>query len=226
MRDWDARHLAAAAARRDAAARALATSAATPGPTGVSIDSRGIAPGDLFVGLRGERSDGGAHAGQALEAGAWGVLVGAEHAEAARRATCRHGGRGARPRRPAARRCSRSPARGGESCVPAGAMVVAITGSTGKTSTKDILAALLSARLRVAASPENLNTEIGLPLAILAAPRGHGAAGAGDGDARAGPDRGADGDRRAGRGRDRRTSARRTWSCWERSRRSRRPRPS
>jgi UDP-N-acetylmuramoyl-tripeptide--D-alanyl-D-alanine ligase len=51
-----------------------------------------------------------------------------------------------------------------------GAMVVAITGSTGKTSTKDILAALLGKRLRVAASPENLNTEIGLPLAVLGAP--------------------------------------------------------
>ena len=47
---------------------------------------------------------------------------------------------------------------------------MAITGSTGKTSTKDILAALLGLKLRVAASPENLNTEIGLPLALLAAP--------------------------------------------------------
>jgi UDP-N-acetylmuramoyl-tripeptide--D-alanyl-D-alanine ligase len=53
----------------------------------------------------------------------------------------------------------------------AGGSVVAITGSTGKTSTKDILAALLSPQQRVAASPENFNTEIGLPLAVLAAPR-------------------------------------------------------
>jgi UDP-N-acetylmuramoyl-tripeptide--D-alanyl-D-alanine ligase len=53
-----------------------------------------------------------------------------------------------------------------------GARVVAVTGSTGKTSTKDILAAVLGAQIPTVASPENLNTEIGLPLAVLAAPAG------------------------------------------------------
>ena len=52
-----------------------------------------------------------------------------------------------------------------------GATVIGVTGSTGKTSTKDILAALLRSRLKTHASRENWNTEIGLPLTILEAGR-------------------------------------------------------
>ncbi len=164
MKDWDARHLAAAAGATLVGRPSGVGS--PPGPRGVSIDSRKLAPGDLFVGLHGERSDGGSHAEQALEAGAWGVLVGEEHAAVL--AGSAHGG---------AVLAHRDPLVGLQSLARSwrrelrarGAMVVAITGSTGKTSTKDILAALLSARLRVASSPENFNTEIGLPLSILAA---------------------------------------------------------
>ena len=47
------------------------------------IDSRAVGPGDLFVGLPGERVDGGAFAAAALEAGAWGVLVAPERATSA-----------------------------------------------------------------------------------------------------------------------------------------------
>ncbi len=53
-----------------------------------------------------------------------------------------------------------------------GASVVGITGSTGKTSTKDLLAAMLAQDRRVVATEQNLNTEIGLPLTILGAPAG------------------------------------------------------
>ena len=50
--------------------------------------------------------------------------------------------------------------------------MIGVTGSTGKTSTKDLLNALLSPHRRTVASRANFNTEIGLPLEILAAPGG------------------------------------------------------
>ncbi len=50
------------------------------------------------------------------------------------------------------------------------AIVVGITGSTGKTSTKELVAAALRRRFRVHASPGNFNAEIGLPIALVAAP--------------------------------------------------------
>ena len=53
-----------------------------------------------------------------------------------------------------------------------GAKVIGVTGSTGKTSTKDILTALLTHHRRTHANRQNLNTEIGLPLTILEAPAG------------------------------------------------------
>jgi UDP-N-acetylmuramoyl-tripeptide--D-alanyl-D-alanine ligase len=138
-----------------------------PGLRRVAIDSRAAAEGDLFVGLPGERVDGGAYAAQALAAGAWGALV--EPARA--RELAGAAGTGvllAHPKPLEALQALAGAWR--RELAAAGAKVVAITGSTGKTSTKDILAALLGSRLRTVASPQNLNTEIGLPLAVLAAP--------------------------------------------------------
>jgi UDP-N-acetylmuramoyl-tripeptide--D-alanyl-D-alanine ligase len=50
--------------------------------------------------------------------------------------------------------------------------VIAVTGSVGKTSTKDLIAALIAPHRTVASNPKNFNTEIGLPLAVLSAPLG------------------------------------------------------
>lgn len=50
------------------------------------------------------------------------------------------------------------------------ARVVGITGSTGKTTTKDLTAAALGARLRVHASPRSYNTDVGMPLTLLSCP--------------------------------------------------------
>lgn len=194
MRAWDVDRVARAAGARlvyrsrDGAGRGEESNVAPRGPLRVSIDSRAVAPGDLFVGLRGERADGGEYAAQALQAGAWGVLAAPEHALAAA-AIAESAGAGGYA---GAVLADPDPLVGLQSLArawlgelrAAGARVVAITGSTGKTSTKDILAALLAAPAagpsgepsargqRTIASPENCNTEIGLPLAILAAPAG------------------------------------------------------
>jgi UDP-N-acetylmuramoyl-tripeptide--D-alanyl-D-alanine ligase len=168
VRGWDVARVARAAGAEIAAEPAQG--AGVPGGSGprrASIDSRKLAGGDLFVGLRGERADGGEHAAQALRAGAWGVLVAPEHARAA--AGLRTSGAVlVHPDPLAALQALANAWR--QELGRAGTRVVAITGSTGKTSTKDILAAILGASLNTVSSPDNFNTEIGLPLAVLAAP--------------------------------------------------------
>ena len=163
MRSWDAERVA-----RAAGARLLRAPSGQdpPGPAGVGIDSRATTAGELFVGLKGVRSDGGAHAPAALLAGAWGVLVDPDHAAAAAEAVP-VGAVLAHPDPLAGLQALARAWR--EQLGRSGTRVVAITGSAGKTSTKDILAALLAPLARTAANPSNHNTEIGLPLAILAA---------------------------------------------------------
>jgi UDP-N-acetylmuramoyl-tripeptide--D-alanyl-D-alanine ligase len=157
MRRWDATRVAAAAG-----ATLLVDDESPVGPGRVVIDSREAGPGDLFVGLAGERVDGSAFAEQALVAGAWGVLT----REAPQR---QHEGGAVLVAADPLAALKRLASAWREEL---GARVAGITGSTGKTSTKDILAALLRPHVAVCASPLNLNTEIGLPLAILAAPQG------------------------------------------------------
>jgi UDP-N-acetylmuramoyl-tripeptide--D-alanyl-D-alanine ligase len=131
-------------------------------PERAVVDSRQVRAGDLFVGLRGEREDGGRFAAAALEASAWGVIVGQDHAAELRGlegdAWVLASADPLRSLQLLARAWRR------ELACPA----VGITGSTGKTSVKDIARSILP--MRVHASRENFNTEIGLPLAILEAP--------------------------------------------------------
>ena len=130
-----------------------------PGPRRAVIDTRAVEPGDLFVGLRGTRADGGAFAAEAIERGAWGTLTTPEHATG-------HTAIAADDPLAALQALAREWRR------ELGAKVVGVTGSTGKTSTKDILRALLSQQFTTHANSENLNTEIGLPLTILEAELG------------------------------------------------------
>ena len=122
---------------------------------GFSIDTRTIRPGDLFFAIRGERFDGHDFIGDAVGAGAAGAVV-SESREfpepslivvsdtiRALQALAAH-----------VRRES-------------GSSVVAVTGSAGKSTTKEIAAEFLSARYRVFRNKGNLNNHIGLPLSLL-----------------------------------------------------------
>ena len=155
MRGWDASRVAAAAG-------AQLVRGADGGPLRVSIDSRAVAPGDLFVGLTGENVDGGRFAARALDAGAWGVLVAPGWADGL------NGGAVLTADEPLA--AMGSLAREWRRAL--GAKVIAVTGSVGKTSTKDLIAAAIAPSRRVVASRANFNTDIGMPPEILAADPG------------------------------------------------------
>ncbi|HEY6583682.1 MAG TPA: Mur ligase family protein, partial [Gaiellaceae bacterium] len=104
--------------------------------TGVKIDSRRVEPGDLFVAIRG----GVAHLDEARARGAATLVPNDDFAALAAI------GRAIRDR--------------------SDAEVVGITGSTGKTSTKDILAALVRPHRRTIAAEASYNAELGVPLTL------------------------------------------------------------
>lgn len=127
-------------------------------PERVIHDSRLVQEGDLFIALKGERTDGHEFLEEAFVRGACGAIVSDSKAVPE---TARNVIRVEEPLRAlwtlaAAWRREHS------------ATLVGITGSCGKTTTKALLAHLLAADKKVFAAPESYNTEIGLPLALLA----------------------------------------------------------
>jgi UDP-N-acetylmuramoyl-tripeptide--D-alanyl-D-alanine ligase len=136
----------------------------------ISIDSRTLADGDFFVAIRGERFDGHRFVTDALARGAIGALVDAAAAVPGSRAVATGE---AGPERPTpvivevadTTRALQDLARAIRR--QSGARVVAITGSAGKTTTKEATAELLSAQYRVFRNKGNLNNHIGLPLSLL-----------------------------------------------------------
>ncbi len=132
--------------------------------TGYSIDSRTIAAGELFFAVRGERFDGHDFVEAALANGAVAAVVSMRWLE---------------PAGMDLSRLLRVPDHDAEGVLMAlqklalavrrswGKRVVAITGSAGKTTTKDAVAQVLSARFHVLKSQGNLNNGFGLPLQLL-----------------------------------------------------------
>jgi UDP-N-acetylmuramoyl-tripeptide--D-alanyl-D-alanine ligase len=127
--------------------------------TGVSIDTRSLAAGDLFVALRGPNHDGHDFVAAALERGAAAAMVDREVAAPPRAPLLRVGdtlagltalGRFARAR--------------------SGARIVAVTGSVGKTGTKEALRLALGACGAAFASSGSLNNHWGVPLSLARMP--------------------------------------------------------
>jgi UDP-N-acetylmuramoyl-tripeptide--D-alanyl-D-alanine ligase len=125
---------------------------------GVSIDSRTLAPGAVYIAIRGERFDGADFAGDAVARGAAGIVVargrvmppaGAAVTIAVADTTVALQALAAAVR------------------AASGTKVVAITGSAGKTTTKEVTAAFLETKYRVMRNQGNLNNHIGLPLSLI-----------------------------------------------------------
>ncbi len=145
----------------DAAGLVAPAGAAEVPVTSVEFDSRRITPGALFVALRGERVDGHDFAAAAAAAGAVAVLgsrpvaelptiVGADDAAVLRALAA------------IARRSVGA-------LVTAGLTVIGVTGSAGKTSTKDLIAAVVRTAGETVAPPESFNNELGHPHTVLRA---------------------------------------------------------
>jgi UDP-N-acetylmuramoyl-tripeptide--D-alanyl-D-alanine ligase len=127
---------------------------------GVSIDSRTVGRGQLFVAIHGPHHDGHNFVAAALGSGAEAAIVASERVRAYPEAI-RGKLFGVSDTLVALQELARAVRRSW------GRRIAAVTGSVGKTTTKEILAALLGAKFRILKSEGNLNNEYGLPLALL-----------------------------------------------------------
>ena len=130
--------------------------------TGVSIDTRTLVPGDLFFAIKGEKSDGHDHVATAFERGAAAAVVDEAHASALYKAG---------PLYIVHDTLTAMQSLGLTARARSQASIVAITGSVGKTSTKDALALVLSAQGATHASVASYNNHLGVPLTLCRMPR-------------------------------------------------------
>ncbi len=147
--------------------------------TGYSIDSRTIRPGELFFAVKGEKMDGHDFVWQAIEKGAIAAVASREHISASDSLVILDApGRGGRTRASAPTQ-SKSGLMVVEDTLQAlqvlaktvrrlwARPLIAVTGSAGKTTTKEAIAHVLSSRFRVHKSEGNFNNQFGLPLMLL-----------------------------------------------------------
>ena len=127
---------------------------------GVTTDSRAVAAGQLFFALKGENFDGNAYALQALEKGACAAVV-SDGSEAAASGD---------PRIiavPDTLATLKELAAWHRTHVRSDLIVIGLTGTNGKTTTKELLRSVLSVKYNVLATEGNLNNDIGVPMTVL-----------------------------------------------------------
>ncbi len=130
--------------------------------TGVSIDTRTLAPGDLFFAIKGDNSNGHDYVAAAFERGASAAVVDEAHASALFKAGPLYIVHDTLAAMQSLGLASRS---------RSNASIVAVTGSVGKTSTKDALALVLSAQGPTHASVASYNNHWGVPLTLSRMPK-------------------------------------------------------
>ena len=145
----------------DEVARALApvAMAAPFEATGVTFDSRAVATGDLFFALSGETTDGHGLVGEALKRGAVAAVVSRDVEAASDRLI----------RVPDTMKALVDLGRAGRR--RSKARIASVTGSVGKTSTKDALRAMLAAQAETSASAASFNNHVGVPISLARLPR-------------------------------------------------------
>ncbi len=126
------------------------------GVTGVSIDSRTLKEGELFVALKGQRFDGHDFVGEALQRGC-GAIVSVPPVSPPSGKTIIYVRETLKALQDIAHYLR----------VKSGIPVAGVTGTNGKTTTKEMAASILGARYRVLKNTGNLNNQIGLPLSLL-----------------------------------------------------------
>ena len=134
----------------------------------VVIDSRGVRQGDLYVAIVGERHDGHDFCQAAVEAGARGLIVGRDRSSQLGKLASNVVVFEVDDPRTALGSLARFHRRRW------GRLLIGVTGSAGKTSTKDLCAAVLATERPVLATQGSLNNETGVPLTLLGLRRRHG----------------------------------------------------
>ncbi len=131
------------------------------GVSGVSIDTRTLAPGDLFFAIKGDNSDGHDYVAKAFARGAAAAVVDEDHADAMRDLGALYVVRDVLKAMEGLARAARKRSR---------AKIIAVTGSVGKTSTKEALRKVLSDAGSTHASDKSYNNHWGVPLMLARLP--------------------------------------------------------